>query len=66
MRVAEIESSGVILLGCAKCGERMVLLGLEGDWTSDGRTAFSCGGCGENLTLADRRGDDEDTSHEEV
>lgn len=66
MRISEIESSGVILLGCAKCGERMVLLGLEGDWTSDEGTAFSCGGCAENLTLADRRGDDEDTSPEEA
>ncbi len=66
MRVAKIESSGIILLGCTKCGEKMVLLGLEGDWTSGGRTAFACGGCAENLTLADRRGYDEDASHEEA
>ena len=57
MRVAEVETSGMILLGCAKCGERMILLGLEGDWNSDVRTAFACGGCGERLTLANRLGD---------
>ncbi len=41
-----------IVLEC-RCGERMVLLGLEEDWGSEGRTAFKCE-CGEELTLADR------------
>ncbi len=41
-----------IVLEC-QCGERMVLLGLEEDWDSEGRTAFKCE-CGEELTLADR------------
>ncbi len=63
MRVAEIESSGVVVLGCVRCGERLVLLGLEQDWRSDGRTAFVCGGCGEELTIADRLGEAEETTH---
>ncbi len=41
-----------IILGC-KCGERLVLLGFEDDWRSEGRTTFECE-CGEELTLADR------------
>lgn len=43
-----------IILECKTCKERLVLLGLEDDWYSEGRTAFSCGGCGRRLTLADR------------
>jgi hypothetical protein len=41
-----------IILKC-RCGERLILLGLEADWRSEGRTAWSCE-CGEELTLADR------------
>ncbi len=59
MRVAEIEASGHVVLRCERCGERLVLLGLERDWGSDGRTAFGCGGCGEKLSLANRLGEDE-------
>lgn len=44
-----------ILLGC-RCGERLVLLGLEEDWRSE-RNAFECG-CGVQLTLADRVDDE--------
>ena len=42
-----------IVLECNKCGERLILLGFESDWHSEGRTTFECG-CGERLTLADR------------
>ncbi len=64
MRVAEIESSGHVVLGCKSCGEILVLLGLEGDWPSDGRTAFACGGCGEELTLTYSLVEDAGTPHE--
>ncbi len=40
-----------IILEC-ECGERLVLLGFESDWYSEGRTFFGCE-CGEQLTLAD-------------
>jgi hypothetical protein len=39
-----------IVLGC-RCGEKLVLLGLEDDWFLE-RTSFKCE-CGRNLTLAD-------------
>jgi hypothetical protein len=42
-----------IVLECNKCGERLILLGFESDWHSEGRTTFECE-CGEKLTLADR------------
>jgi hypothetical protein len=41
-----------MVLEC-RCGERLVLLGLEEDWYSELRTVFECE-CGEELTLADR------------
>jgi hypothetical protein len=41
-----------IVLEC-KCGERLILLGFESDWYSEGRTTFECD-CGESLTLSDR------------
>ena len=41
-----------IILEC-RCGERLVLLGFEDDWRSEGRTTFECE-CGRELTLADR------------
>jgi len=40
-----------IILEC-RCGERLVLLGLEDDWHSE-KTALECN-CGAQLTLADR------------
>jgi len=42
-----------IIVECKRCGERLVLLGLEDDWYSEGRTTFECE-CGELLTFADR------------
>lgn len=45
-------SSERLVLEC-QCGERLVLLGLEEDWYSEGRTSFECE-CGQKLTLADR------------
>jgi hypothetical protein len=42
-----------IVLECGSCGERLMLLGFESDWHSEGRTAFECQ-CGERLTLTDR------------
>ena len=45
-----------MVLEC-KCGERLVLLGLEEDWYSELRTAFDCE-CGERLTLANRLNED--------
>ena len=41
-----------IILECS-CGERLILLGFEDDWRSEGRTTFECE-CGRELTLADR------------
>ena len=52
-RCSELEVSGRIVLGCGSCGERVMLLGREDDWYSEGRTAFACE-CGARLTLADR------------
>jgi hypothetical protein len=43
--------SGRTILEC-KCGERVILLGLEEDWYLEGRMVFECE-CGEELTLAD-------------
>ena len=48
-----VEHTGRILLECKKCGERLVLLGLEEDWRSEQRTEFDCE-CGGRLTLTDR------------
>ena len=55
-RCSELEVSGRIVLGCGSCGERVVLLGREDDWYSEGRTVFACE-CGSRLTLADRVGE---------
>ena len=41
-----------IILECDRCGERLILLGLEDDWSSEGRTTFECE-CGKMLTFAD-------------
>ncbi len=47
-----LECSGRIVLDC-QCGDRLILLGQEEDWRSEGRSDFECG-CGKNLTFADR------------
>ena len=56
MKVAEVESSGRIVLGCG-CGERIVLLGREEDWRGEGRLTFVCAGCGGEVGLAERAGE---------
>ena len=47
-----------------KCGERVILLGLEEDWYLEGRTIFRCE-CGEELTLADSIDEDTDDDLDE-
>ncbi len=42
-----------IILECKRCGEKLILLGFEDDWSSEGRTTFECE-CGERVTFADR------------
>ena len=46
-----------IVLECI-CGERLVLLGREDDWYSEGRAVFECE-CGAKLTLAHRSYEEE-------
>jgi len=53
MKVAEVETSGRIVLGCG-CGERIVLFGREEDWSGEGRVAFRCAGCGGEVGIAER------------
>ena len=53
MKVAEVETSGRIVLGCG-CGERIVLFGREEDWHDEGRLTFRCAGCGGEVGLAER------------
>lgn len=60
-RIAEVEPSGRTVLGCAGCGEELVLLGLEEDWRSEGRIVFGCAGCGEDIILDDRLKTEEPT-----
>ena len=40
-----------------RCGERLILLGLQEDWLSEQRKLFECQ-CGQSLTLADRLDED--------
>jgi hypothetical protein len=56
MKVSErtIDTSGRIVLECSGCGERIILLGQEEDWSREHRHAFECGGCTKTVTLADR------------
>jgi ribosomal protein S27AE len=56
MKVSErtIDTSGQIVLECSGCGERVVLLGHEDDWSREHRNAFECSGCTKTVTLADR------------
>jgi hypothetical protein len=42
-----------IVLKC-RCGGRLILLGREEDWYSEGRTTFGCRECEGALTLANR------------
>lgn len=35
-----------------RCEERLILLGREEDWYSEGRTAFECHQCGGTISLA--------------
>ena len=53
MKVAEVEPSGRIVLGCG-CGERIVLFGREEDWRGEGCLAFRCAGCGGEVGIAER------------
>jgi hypothetical protein len=55
---AEIPISERVVLRCPGCTERVVLLGREDDWHSEGRLEFECGGCGRGLTMAHRVGED--------
>ncbi len=59
MRVAEVEPTGLIVLGCG-CGERVVLLGREEDWRGEGRSTFRCAGCGGEVGLAERAEEEEE------
>ena len=49
-----IDTSGQIVLECSGCGERVILLGHEDDWSREHRNAFECSGCTKTVTLADR------------
>ena len=51
-----VECSGYMTLEC-RCGERLILLGLQEDWISEQRKYFECQ-CGQSLTLADRLDED--------
>jgi hypothetical protein len=59
VKVAEVESSGRIVLGCG-CGERIVLFGREEDWRGEGRLTFRCAGCDGEVGLAERAGEAEE------
>jgi hypothetical protein len=39
------------VLSCS-CGEKLILLGREEDWYSEGRTTFVCHQCGATISLA--------------
>ena len=52
--VRSVVPSGQIVLECSRCGEHLILLGLEEDWSKEHRDAFGCNGCGETVTLAHR------------
>jgi hypothetical protein len=53
-----VDHSGRIILRCKKCSQELILLGLEEDWISEGRTEFECK-CGKRLALG------RDRTHEE-
>ena len=54
VRIAEVEPSGLIVLGCGGCGAKIVLFGREEDWRGEGRVTFGCAGCGGEVGLAER------------
>ena len=54
MQIAEVEPSGLIVLGCGGCGERIVLFGREEDWRGEERLTFPCAGCGGEVGLDER------------
>ena len=39
------------ILSCNRCGEMVVVLGREEDWSMEGHTFFECQ-CGQRLTIA--------------
>jgi hypothetical protein len=47
-----VDCSKSIVIDCP-CGEKLILLGRESDWSSEGRTVFECGGCGKKHSLKD-------------
>ena len=49
-----VDCSEGLVLEC-RCGEKLLLLGRESDWRSEGRTTFESGWCGKILSLKDRR-----------
>jgi hypothetical protein len=49
-----VDCSTSIVIDC-RCGEKLLLLGRESDWGSEGRTALECGGCENKLSLKDGR-----------
>jgi hypothetical protein len=49
-----VEASGQIVLECGGCGERLILLGLEKDWSKEHGDAFDCRGCDKTVILAHR------------
>jgi hypothetical protein len=53
VKVAEVESSGRIVLGCG-CGARIVLFGREEDWRGEERLTFLCARCGGEVGLDER------------
>ena len=59
MKVAEVETSGRVVLGCG-CGERIVLFGREEDWRGEGRLTFRCAGCDGEVGLDERAGEAEE------
>ena len=49
-----VDCSEGLVIEC-RCGEKLLLLGRESDWRSEGCMTFECGGCGKDLSLKDRR-----------
>lgn len=47
----DILSTDRTVLNCS-CGEKLILLGREEDWHSEGRTTFECHQCGGAISLA--------------
>ena len=45
-----VTCSTSIVLEC-RCGEKLLLLGHEADWRTQGHTVFECCGCGKKLSL---------------